>query len=323
MKKQLTAVLLILLSAIMVLAGCGNNEEDTSKEAKKEEQQTADEAFPVTIKDATKKEVTIDKKPERIVSLIPSNTEITYAVGAGKQVVGVTEWDNYPEDVKNKEKIGGLDFNSEKVIGLNPDLVLAHASGMAKAEQGLEQLRQAGINVVVVPDATSFDQVYKSISLIGKVTGHAEKAEKVAKDMQDKITAIEEKAANISEEEKKTVWVEVAPAPEIYTTGKGTFMHETLQKIGAKNAAADQEGWVKFTEEDAVLLNPDVIVATYGFYVDNPVEQIKQRQAWQDVPAVKNDQIYAVDADKFNRAGPRLVEGVEELAKLVYPDVFK
>lgn len=324
MNKQITTIIAALFMAfVLVLAGCSNDTEQNQEQPVKDEQQAEANSFPVTIKDATGNDITIDKKPERIVSLIPSNTEITYAVGAGDKVVGVTDWDNYPEETKDKETVGGLDFNSEKVVSLSPDLVLAHASSMTQSEQALEQLRQSGIKVVVIPDATSFERVYETIQLIGKATGHAEEAEKVIKDMKDQITAIKDKASQITDEERKKVWIEVSAAPDMYTTGKGTFMNEMIEMIGAENVAADQEGWIKFSEEDAVLLQPDVIVATYGYYTDGTIEQIKQRPAWKDVPAVKNDQIFTVDADKFNRAGPRLVEGVEELAKKIYPEIYK
>ncbi|WP_153004535.1 ABC transporter substrate-binding protein, partial [Tepidimonas taiwanensis] len=88
--------------------------------------------------------------------LMPSNTEITYALGLGKKVVGVTDFDTYPKEVKNVEKIGGMEFNTEKIISLNPDLVLAHASSMQSAKEGLKQLEDAGITVVTVNDAASF-----------------------------------------------------------------------------------------------------------------------------------------------------------------------
>ncbi|HHY71665.1 MAG TPA: ABC transporter substrate-binding protein [Bacillus bacterium] len=305
------------------LIGCSNpnNEKGEVNQAPETESAGNDDNFPVTVTDATGQEITIAKKPTRIVSLMPSNTEIVFALGAGHAVVGVTEWDNYPEEVKEIEKVGGLDFNVEKVLSLQPDLVLANASGMSN-ENGYKQLRDVGVSVVVVPDAKAFTEVYDSISLIGKVVGTDQKAAEIVTGMKDKLAEIEEKASAITEKEQKTVWVEVQPQPDIYTTGKGTFMNDMLTLIHAKNVAADYDGWVKFNEEDAILLNPDVILVTYGYYVENPTAKVFSRPAWKDVPAVKNKQVFAVDADKVNRSGPRLIEGVEELASVVYPEVF-
>ncbi|OEH93522.1 ABC transporter substrate-binding protein [Bacillus solimangrovi] len=324
MKKGLQLLVVISVFLIFALTGCGAQSNDQVKE-----QQTTDETvitksdFPVTVVDATGEELTIESSPERIVSLIPSNTEISFAIGAGEQIVGVTDWDNYPEEVTEIAKVGGLEVNSESILALQPDLVLAHTSSTGSSEQALDQLKQAGITVVVIPSATSISDVYDSIDLIGKVTGHAQSSAKIIDQMKERVEKVAEKAELISEAEKKTVWVEVQPEPEIYTTGKGTFMHEILELIGAKNAAADGEGWLKYTEEDAVLLNPDVIVVTYGYYVDKPIEKVLGRLAWQDVNAVTNKKVFAVDSDKFTRAGPRLVEGVEELAKLVYPNIYQ
>ncbi len=314
MFRLVTALMLM----IGILAGCSDS---TSK---KEQVQTQNsKAFPVTVKDGADKEVTIEKKPERIVSLIPSNTEIAYALGLGNEIVGVSDNDNYPEDVNKKEKVGGMELNIEKIISLKPDLVLAHASAMGTSKDGLKQLESAGIPVVVVNDASNFEDVYKSIELIGKATGTSDKAAATVKEMKDKLAAIKEKAKAIEEGKRANVWVEVSPAPEIYTAAKGTFMDEMLKVIGAKNAVSDKKGWVQFTEEEAVKLNPDVIVTTYGYYVPNAAEQVMSRTAWQNVPAVKEKKVYDVDSDLVTRPGPRIVEGVEELAKAIYPDVFK
>lgn len=318
-----TLVLTFGIICLLALVGCaganqGGKQTENEVKAGKHEQRLS---FPVTVTDGAGKEITIAKKPKRIVSLMPSNTEIVFALGAGDSVVGVIDWDNYPKEVLSIEKIGGLDFNVEKVMSLEPDLVLASASSMSNAN-GFKQLASVGIPVVVVQDAKSFNEVFDSISLIGKVVGAEDKASDIVHNMKEKLSQIGEKASKISKDEMKTVWVEVQPQPDLYTTGKGTFIDDMLTLIHAKNAAKDYEGWVQFTEEDALLLNPDVIVVTYGFYVKNPTEKVYSRAAWKDVPAVKNKQVFEVDADKVNRSGPRLIEGVEELASVIYPEIF-
>lgn len=319
--NRLVSISIILLFLVSLIGCSGVKTQEEAAPESKGELEQGQSGFPVTLTDATGTEITIENKPTRIVSLMPSNTEIVFSLEAGDNVVGVTDWDNYPEEVLEIEKVGGLDFNIEKVMALEPDLVLANASGMSN-EAGYKQLQSVGVPVVVVPDATSFEGVYDAISLIGKAVGADQKATEIISTMKEKLENIKEKASAISEKEKKTVWVEVQPGPDLYTTGKGTFMDDMLTLINAKNAAGDYEGWVKFTEEDALLLNPDVIVVTYGFYVENPTEMVYNRPAWKDVPAVKDKQVFEVDADKTNRSGPRLVEGVEELASVIYPEIF-
>ncbi|HZG73759.1 MAG TPA: ABC transporter substrate-binding protein [Chondromyces sp.] len=316
-----------LLSAVMaagLLAGCGgNNSTEQGNEGKKEEKtETAQAAFPVTIKDATGKDVTIEEQPDRIVSLIPSNTEIAFELGLENEIVGVTDFDNYPKEATEKEKIGGLDFNVEKVVSLEPDLVLAHGSNVNSSKEGFEQLEAAGIDVLVINEAQNFEEVYDSIEMIGEATGKTAEAGEVVEEMKSDLEEIEKKAEGITEEEQKRVFIEVSPAPEIYTTGKNTFMQEMLDIIHAENVAADQEGWIQMTEEAIIQKDPEVILVTHGFYTEQPVEQIMGRKGWEDITAVKEKQVHDVNADLVNRSGPRLVEGVEELAKAIYPDVF-
>lgn len=319
--KKWYSVIFSLLLLVGVLAGCGedaktNKNSDSSKTEQKEEA-----LFPVTIKDALDQEVVIDKAPEKIVSIIPSNTEVAYELGLGEKIVGVSDYDNFPEEVTKKEKVGGTELNIEKIISLKPDLVLAHASGAHNSTEGLQQLRDAGIDVLVVNDAQSFEQVYQSIDMIGKATGEREKSEQLIQSMKDKVAEIKEKAASI--QDKKSVYIEVSPAPDIYTTGKNTFMAEMLSIINAENVAGDLEGWAKVDQEAIIQKNPDVIITTYGYYVEDPVGKLTKRKGWQDVSAVKNKQIFDVNSDIVTRSGPRLAEGVEELAKAVYPENFK
>lgn len=280
------------------------------------------DAFPVTVKDGTGTEVTLTKAPERVISLIPSNTEIIYALGYGDKVVGVTSNDNYPEEVTKIAKVGDMNIDVEKVLSLKPDLVLAnqyHAKGQVDQ---VAKMREAGLTVLVVNDPASLEQVYESIAFIAKVTGTAQKGEEIIRQMKARYQAVADKAKRIPEEKKKKVWVEISAPPELYTTGKGTFMDELLKAAGAINVAGKQEGWPKWTEEDAVSSKPEVILLTYN-YIPDAIEAVKKRPAWKEVPAVKNGQIYMINGDLVARSGPRLMDGLEEIAKKVYPDVFQ
>jgi iron complex transport system substrate-binding protein len=313
-------LLLILMAVAMVLVGC-NTDAQPEKKAGEKAAQEQKAGFPVTLKDALDEEIVIEDKPEKIISLIPSNTEIVYELGNGEAIVGVTDFDNYPEEAMAKEKIGGMEFNIEKMISLQPDLILAHESTADSAKAGLQQLKDAGIDVVVVNDAQSFEQVYESIQMIGNAIGEAEKAKELVDSMKNKFADLKKQAEAI--EETKTVFVEVSPAPEVYTAGKNTFIDEMLSLIGAENAAGDMEGWAKVDSEAIVARNPDVVVTTYGYYSEKPVEQVLARQGWENVKAVKDQQVFDVHSDLVTRSGPRLAEGAEELAKAIYPDVFK
>lgn len=321
--KRLYSLLVTILLLGGLLAACGNGEDvnlvdEQAENVEKEADVESD--FPVTLEDATGEEVVIEKKPEKTVSLIPSNTEIMYAVGAGDTVVGVSEHDDYPKEASDKERVAGMELNIEKIIALDPDLVLAHASGIGMWDAGLQQLKDSGITVVVVHNAESFVEVYDTIEMIGKATGHLEQATELVSDMKATLEELREKAATVTEDQQKTVFLEVAPAPEIYTSGKDTFMDEMLNIVNAKNAV-EQEGWPQMNEEAIIQLNPDVIITTYN--TENAVEKVLGREGWQEVTAVKEKQVFTVDESLVSRSGPRIIEGVEEFAKAIYPDIFK
>ncbi|MGY4690158.1 ABC transporter substrate-binding protein [Salibacterium sp. K-3] len=328
LKQKILSGACLLLS--LVTTGCaagdtGDNQEESegSEESEQEADTSENGPFPVEITDASDETVTLEKEPERIVSLIPSNTEIAFALGLEEEIVGVSDHADYPEEASETEKVGGIDFNVEKIISLEPDLVLAHASSLQQSQEGLQQLEEAGIKVLVVNEAASFEGTYDSIEMIGRAVGASTEAEEVIAGMKEEVQDIEKQASEITEEEQKTVWMEIQPPPDIYTTGSNTFQNEILNMIHAENAAGGEEGWIPYTAEAAVKLNPDVIITTYGSFSEgDPEEQIKNRDGWSSVPAVENGEIHDVNSDTLSRPGPRLTEGAEELAELVYPDVF-
>lgn len=311
------------------LAGCGSTE-DAMKTDEKDTKQHAlvtdgkENYYPLTVLDASGTEVTIEKEPETIISLVPSNTEIVHALGIFNRLIAVSDNDDFPAEVSDLPSIGGMEFNVEQVIAYQPDVVLASE---INNPDGLEQIKNAGIKVVVVNGGASFADVYQSIELIGRVTGTAEKAAEVINNMQAKLTEVKEAVSNLNVvDEQPIVWVEIWPGPEMYTTGKGTFMHEMLEEyLLVTNAAGTEEGWPMFTEEDAVILNPDIIITTYGHVegMENAVEDVLARPAWSEVSAVKQERVYNIEANIVERPGPRLVEGVEKLAEYIYPEITK
>ncbi|MDQ0216423.1 iron complex transport system substrate-binding protein [Oikeobacillus pervagus] len=319
--KKLLSLLFSVFLVTGLLAACGTDQAKPEPKENKQVDEQATSTFPVKVKDATGKVLEIEKQPKRIIPLIPSNTEIAFSLGLDKEIVGVTDNDTYPEQVKDIEKVGGLEINLEKIVALKPDLVLAHNSNAHNSKEGFKQMEEAGIQVLVVNDAKNFDEVYESIEMIGKATGKVKEADTLIDDMKADLEKIKEKATEIKDDEKKRVMIEISPAPEIYAAGKNTFMQEMLDIIHAENVV-EQEGWPQLNQEAIIEMDPDVIVATHGFYTKNPIEKILSRKGWEDMKAIKNKQVFEVHADLVNRTGPRLIEGVEELAKAIYPDVF-
>lgn len=317
----LTAVL-----ATFLLTACGTSDDAkkdettpaTEKTDKAETEQADEEAFPVTLTDAVGNDITLEKAPETIVSMIPSNTEILFALGLNEEIIGVNDWDDYPEEALKKEKIGGMEFNVEKIISMNPEIVFAHESMLGTSDEGLQQLRDAGLNVFVVKNAADFEQTYKTIETIGQATGKTEEAEAIVDEMKAKVEEVITKTQAV--ENKKRVFVETSDAPEIYAPGKNTFMQEMLDMIGAENIVTG-EGWVMISPEEIVNQDPDVIIVMYS-YVPDIVESVKKRDGFSNVTAVKEDAVVQVDENLTSRTGPRLAQGLEEVARAIYPEAF-
>ncbi|EPU1804784.1 ABC transporter substrate-binding protein [Listeria monocytogenes] len=290
--KWFKGIAVVLLLAI--LTACGNTE--TKAPEKKTEK--------IEVKDATGNTITLEKAPTKIVSLMPSNTEILFALDLGDKVKGVTAYDDYPKEAQKVEKVTSTSVDTEKIIAIKPDLVLGHESMLATEKDAYQLLKDAGINVFVVPDATDLKAAEKSIITVGKLTGKEKEAKEVTDSMEEQKVAIEKKAKELKTSPK--VWIEISP--DLYTAGKGTFMNEMLELAGGTNVVKES-GFIPYNEEKVVELQPDIILSVYP----DAKATIQKRAAWKDIPAVKNDKIYEMDANKLSRPGPRLLEGAADI----------
>lgn len=299
-------------SAVMlffILTACQANE------TKEVAEQQEDLAYSVV--DDAGNEVTFEKVPEKVISLQPSNTEILFSLGSGDKVIGATEYDNYPEEAQSIERVSdSVNINAEQIIDLKPDVVFAYTIGQ---KEQLTPLEDSGITVFVIESALSFDDVYGDIEQIAAVMGEEEKGDEIIDGIQKQLKEVEEKIASV--DEKKKVYFEISPAPDIYTTGKNTFQQEVMNKAGVENIFADMEGWIKLSEEEIIDRNPELITTTVG-YVENPVEEILSRKGWNQISAVEAEEVKLLDSDIMSRPGPRIGEAVEILAEAAYPELF-
>jgi len=304
---------MLLIVALSFSTACST---DTTNQSDKESETQAEvekELFPLTVTDFLEKEITIEQEPKRIVSLAPSVTELIFALGAGDKVVGVTEYDTYPEEVKDIAKVGGFEGpNIELITAQKPDLVFA--SNLSGKEE-METIEKMGIPVVMI-EARSIDDIYKSIEIIGKITDTEEKGKEIIEEMKNRIQEISDK---VKDKPKVKVY-NLVDINGNWTGGKGTFIHEIINLAGGTNIAEDLEGWVQYSIEELVRKNPDVIVMPS--YAGN-IDVIKNMEGFKDTNAVKNDNIYVVSNDDLiSRATNRIVLGLEEIAKFLHPEVF-
>jgi len=318
-KKLLNFQWLTVLMLALVLTGCGTADKANNDDATKEDQQVEQTGYKVT--DDRDVEVAFDAVPKTVVSLIPSNTEILFALGVGDKVIGATEYDTYPEEAKKIERVSdSVTFDSEKIVALKPDVVLAYYTGNDETLDALKGLEDAGVKVFVIQSAASFEDVYGDIQQIADVMGVQDKGEQLNKEIKAQIADVQAKVKTVAT--PKNVYLEISPKPDIYTTAAGTFQQEILDAANVHNVFGDQTGWVKVSEEDVIAKNPQVILTTVN-YTEDPVGEILGRDGWNTILAIQDKAVTFIDTDISNRPGPRIGEAVEMVAKAVYPELFK
>lgn len=269
----------------------------------------------LTIKDDFGRTVTLEAAPERIISLAPSNTEILYALGLGEKVVGVTSYDDYPAEALEVEKIGDFNgINLEKIVELQPDLVVNYGPGN---EEENARLEEAGINYVGF-EPESIDAVIDTITRIGQLTGASDQAKILADEMSIKRDEI---LSKIEGAESKTVFYEIWHEP-LMAAGTGSFMDELMTMAGGENIAKDAEGeYPQFDLEQLVERNPEVYL-TSADLPEKTVESIIARPGFENIEAIMNGNVYVLDANIMSRPGPRIIEALEIIAKAIHPEKF-
>ena len=300
MKKRLVAIIMSMLMVILV--GC-------SQETKRE------------ITDRAGNKVEVPNEIEKIISTAPSNTEIIADLGFADKLVAV---DKYSENIEGVSKdVTKIDFSnpdSEAIIGLEPDLIIA--SGHNKTGSGEDPFKlvsESGIPVVYLPSSDSIGGIYKDIEFISNILDVKDKGNELVSDMKRQIDDISKVGATI--EDKKSVYFEISPAPNLYTFGEGTFLNEMIEIIGAKNVFVDEKSWLSPSGEAVINKNPDVILTNVN-YIDNPVDEIKNRDGFENITAVKNGDIYQIDTDSSSRPSNHIILALKQMAKAVYPEKY-
>ena len=275
---------------------------------------------PGTYTDDMGRAVVIDQIPQRIVSFGPSITEILFALGLEEKVVGVGNYSDYPEAAKLKPKVGDA-FNPslERIVELEPDLVLT-----VKQEQLNRELDALGIKFVVL-DPKDIDAILGDIELVGKITGTEKRAKKLIRDMQDSVSQV----IALMEDAPKVRVFFIVDATDLtlpWTAGTGSFIDALITMAGGENIAAKGQGaWVQFSLEQIVSSDPEVIIiqTMTGGIPTVSKEKLEEHPAWGGMTAVKQGKIYFINGDLVSRPGPRIVQGLEEIARIIHPELFE
>jgi len=274
----------------------------------------------ITIVDGLDREVTLAEPAQKIVSLAPSNTEILFAIGAGEQVIGRDEFSDYPPQAADLPGVGGGfgDYNLEAIVDLEPDLVLAAEINTPEQVKALEDL---GLTVFLLSNPISLDEMFENLLTVAELTAHIPEAEDLVDTLRSRVSKVE--SVIESAEDQPTVFYELdATDPSApWTAGSGTFIDTLITMAGGENIASDMEGqYLQFSIEELLIRDPQVILLGDAAYGITP-ESLLDRTGWSYINAVVNDRIYTFDDNLVSRPGPRLVDGLEQLASSLHPEL--
>jgi iron complex transport system substrate-binding protein len=303
-RRSAPAVLLALLLALLALTACGGDTSDSDAAAG-----TSDSgAFPVTVTGADG-DLTLDEQPGTIVSMSATATEMLFAIGAGDQVEAVDDNSNYPEDAPTTD-LSAFTPNAEAIAEYSPDLVVLSddLNGIVDALDALS------VPTLLLPAAETIDDTYEQLQTLGDATGHAEEADEVVADVQDRIAAAVDSVG--ADAEGLRVYHELDPS--FYSAGSSTFIGSIYTLFGLENiadSAADAAGgYPQLSAEYIVGQQPDLIVLADTVCCEQTAETVAQRPAFDTIPAVQEDRVLEASDDVASRWGPRIADFAESVA---------
>lgn len=311
MARKTLVMAALLFAAFVALAACNGDGGETRAPTA-----TPPSAFPLTIEQSDGQQLTLEKAPERIVSLSTHATEIVCAIGAGDQLAAVERYANCPLGSKEKPELDAYRPNLEAIAGYRPDLVYVFSD----TDGIVEALRRTGTPVLYLELPSSLEGVLEKIELFGRLSGHEAEAMDLVQSMRERMDAVREKVADVSEGPR--IFHELDPT--YFTAAPNSFVGDFYNLLKANNIAEGAtDEYPQLSAEVIVQRDPEVIVLADGpGHGDVTPEQVKQRPGWDQISALKNNRICAIVPELVSVPGPRVVEGLEELARCLYPERF-
>ncbi|HBK3297177.1 TPA: ABC transporter substrate-binding protein [Enterococcus faecalis] len=314
MKKFTLTMMTLGLVATLGLAGCGKQEKKATTSSEKTE-------VTLPTKDRSGKEITLPKEANKIISLVPSTTEVIEDLGKTDKLIAVdTQSSTMMTDLKKLPQMDMMAVDAEKLIALKPQIVYVNDINLASSESVWKQVEDAGITVVNIPTSTSIKAIKEDVQFIADSLSEHEKGQKLIKTMDQEIDEVAKIGKTIKK--PKTVLFEVAALPDIYSFGNGTFLNEMIETIGAKNVLANEKGWLPVTEEAAIAAKPEVILTNVN-YMKDPAKEILARKNWENVPAVQNKEVFEIDNMSSSLPNNHITKALKQMAKAVYPEEYK
>jgi iron complex transport system substrate-binding protein len=265
-----------------------------------------------------------DAIPGRIISAAPSNTEIIVGLGLADRLIAV---DRYSKDIAGvKPDLPEIDFfypDAEAVIGLSPDIIISNEiNNFGAADSPFKPLVDVGIKVVQIPTSTSVQGIYDDIVAVAEALGVKERGQELAGALKAEVDQIAEIGKTVRD--KRNVYFEVSPMPYLVTLGSGTYLNEMIELLGGVNIFSDQSGWFAPSAEAILERDPDVILTMEmtGPDTADPVGELKSREGFETITAVKENRIYAINANSSGRPSQNIMLAFWQMARAVYPELY-
>jgi iron complex transport system substrate-binding protein len=276
---------------------------------------------PISLTDGLDRLISLNGPAQRIVSIAPSNTEILFAIGAGEQVVGRDELSDYPAQVLGIGSVGGSmgQYSTEAILALQPDLVLATELNSPELVKTLEDL---GLTVYYLNNPATLEEMYTNLETVATLAGRESEADVLIRSLKTRVAVVDEKIKEADSHPAVFYELDSTDPAKPWTAGPGSFIDLLLARAGGENIGSHLDSeWAQISLEQLVVLDPELILlgdAMWGV----TAQDLKSRPGWESLAAVKNDRIYPFDDNLVSRPGPRMVDGLEQLAKLLHPELF-
>jgi iron complex transport system substrate-binding protein len=287
----LALVLIFLLQAVLLIAG--------------------------SVTDQIGRTLVVPENPTRVIALAPSITEIIYDLGQEKRLVGVTQYSTYPSEAELLPRVGSyVRLDIEKIVALKPDLCLATKDGNPK--HIVDKIVSLGIPVYVI-NPQNLQQIMDTITRLGSLLHAEQTAAALVSDMEKRIGQVQARVKNMPDRPRVFFQIDAEP---LFSAGTDTFIHELIELAGGINTTAGEVSYPRYSWEDIIVLQPEIVLISSMAGGLAPEYLLNSWKKWNLLSAVKNDQIFVVDAELFDRPTPRLVNGLEVIAAIIHPELF-
>ncbi len=306
-RETKTKGLLLLFAVVLAISitACGGSSSDSA---------------PRTLTDPAGTEISVPAEIDSIAVLAPSLAEIVVGLGHGDEIVAYdTSSVGLPGLAEDALVLDLVSPDMEQLVALKPDVLLVTNMSLYDQETPYQPLIDLGVCVACVPTSDSIADIQSDIAFVADLLGEEDAGQKLIDDMQAQIDRLSAIGRTITE--KKKVYFEISAAPYMYSFGSGVFLDELIELIGAENILASEEGWLSVAEETVVAAEPDVILTNVN-YIEDPVQEILSRPGWEEVPAVKNGEVFYIDNMASSLPNQNVVKAMEQIAAAVYPEYY-